>query len=250
MNMQTLSQVFSTLMSRLTTLEFYDETIDYDYGVPVFTYSLKDIETVIFNYPPKEAIKWVDICLSKILSIQNQKESVIDAITVEKYNSELGEHILATSKQKAEIKKLLYESIQTELLFYQTKLSILRESLELNTILESNSKGKNKQYYSIDPDKLVLDMRQFALLFDYLRKNKVIQPLSNDRLASYLSLLTGFESKIRTTRGLGAIPKIKSDNVVRKTKKGETEHYNLKTVKQLLQKIINQIDSDIKAENK
>jgi hypothetical protein len=250
MKKQTLSEVFAKLTSRLTTLELYNEVIDYDYGVPVFSYSIKEIETAIFNYPPKEAIKRVDICLKKILNLQNQKEAIIGAVTVEQYNEEADEHFLVTADKEQEVKKELYESIQTELLFYESKLSILRESLELNSLLESNSRSKKLQQLSILPDELALDMRQFALLFNYLREYKVIQPLKNDRLASYLSLLTGFESKIRTTKGLGAIPKIKSDKVVNKTKKGETEHYNLITVKQLLQKIINVIDSDIKAENK
>lgn len=248
MKKKTLSEVFAKLTSRLAILELYNEVIDYDYGVPVFSYSIKEIETAIFNYPPKEAIKRVDICLKKIFNLQNQKEAIIGAVTVEQYNKEADEYFLVTSNKEQEVKKELYESIQTELLFYESKLSILRESLELNSSLESTSRSKKLQQLSIPPDELALDMRQFALLFSYLRDQKVIQPLPNERLASYMSLLTGFESKIRTTKGLGAIPKIKSDKAVAKKKKNETEYFNLKSVKQVLQGIIKQIDIDIKTE--
>lgn len=241
-----LSQVFSKLTERLTVLEFFTIVI-YNGDIPVPSHSISEIESQIFNYPTDEALKWINEYLKKVEKLIKLDESIVSAVSVEDYDEIAQEYITSNNTRKTKVKRELYESVRIELQVYEEKLNNLKTSLLLNAALENETKRtKNKNYNNIPPSELKLDMRQFALLFNYLREHKIIQYLPNEQLAPLLSHLTGFESKIRTTRGLGAISAIKTDKEVSVRKKGTTEHYNLKTVKQALLDIITEIEEDMK----
>jgi len=90
-----------------------------------------------------------------------------------------------------------------------------------------------------------LDIRQTALLFDYLEKAKLILPYNNKDKASFAHYLTGHaKDKIRTDKGFGMIESIRKDR--EKPKKHEdVEFYNLKTVKNELNRVVRMINADI-----
>lgn len=246
---KTLSEVFGNLTARLDLLEFYHETIRYDYP-PIPDYSMIDeIGSHIYKYPAKDALKIVENAISRIQKLQEKGGSVVIGVAVEIEDEIYGTRI-ATEQQTKKAKEQLYESIRLQLMYFERKLSIMKESLLLNLSL-SNPKNKKSSTTLRAPDELALDERQCVLLFDYLRKMNIIQPLPNSTLSIYISILTGHsESKMRTTKGFTAINGIKADKVVAKVKKGDIENYNLKAVRESLNAIIKEINAEIEGQKK
>jgi hypothetical protein len=90
-----------------------------------------------------------------------------------------------------------------------------------------------------------LDIRQSALLFDYLEKAKLILPYNNKDKAYFTHYLTGHaQEKLRTEKGFGMIEAIRKDK--EKPKKFEdVRFYNLKTVRNELNRLVRLINKDI-----
>ncbi len=90
-----------------------------------------------------------------------------------------------------------------------------------------------------------LDIRQTALFFDYLEKAKLILKYNNSGKANFAHYLTGHsKDKIRTDKGFGMIEDIRTDRL-KPTGFENEEFYNLNSVKNQLQKVIEMIDGDI-----
>lgn len=241
---KTLSEVFGTLTARLDHLEFYHETILYN-NLPFPNYSLIDeIGSQIYEYPTKETLKIVENSISRIQKLQIRGDNIVLGVAVD-IEDEIFETRVANEQQTKKAKEQLYEIIRLQLMYFERKLSIMKDSLLLNLSI-STSKINKYSPHLMTPEELTLDERQCVLLFDYLRNKKIIQRLPNSTLSTYISLLTGHsESKMRTTKGFTAINSIKADKVVAKGKKGETVSYNLKAVKKSLQEIIKEINIEI-----
>jgi len=90
-----------------------------------------------------------------------------------------------------------------------------------------------------------LDIRQTALLFDYFEKAKLILPYNNKDKASFAHYLTGHaKDKIRTEKGFGMIKYIRED-VIKPEKYRDVEFYNLKGVRNELNRVVRMINADI-----
>ena len=90
-----------------------------------------------------------------------------------------------------------------------------------------------------------LDIRQTALLFDYFEKAKLILPYNNKDKASFAHYLTGHaKDKIRTDKGFGMIESIRKDRE-KPAKFKDTEFYNLKGVRNELNRVVRMINADI-----
>ncbi len=92
-----------------------------------------------------------------------------------------------------------------------------------------------------------LDIRQTALLFNYLKKYNVILDYQDDSLAKIVSSLTGHsEQNIRTGEGFGMIQYIKQDHPDSKTKKFKSEpNHNLIVLRYLLVEILEDLDTQM-----
>jgi hypothetical protein len=245
-----ITEVFAKLLARLSELSLYHATVNYD-ALPEVNYKLIDeIGSQIFEYSTSEALKFIDFALTKIQHLQAEEEEIVAAVNVDIEHDIYGT-MLANEVQTETAKKQLYEDIRVQLMYFSRKLSIIKESLLLNLSLKTPSKKEVEKIVIIPTDELLLDMRQSALLFYYLKEAKVIQPHVNDKLSIYISLLTGFsEQKLRTTKGLGSIPNIMSDKNVVIKKKKDTPHFNLNSVKNALQKIIKDVEFEIAERSK
>jgi len=94
-----------------------------------------------------------------------------------------------------------------------------------------------------------LDIYQTALLFFYLKKHQGINSENYNSIAKNVSALTGYsEQNIRTTKGFGVMGDILSDRAKNQHHKDEP-NYNLITVKEFTQNIIDDIDKQIVKNN-
>jgi len=95
-----------------------------------------------------------------------------------------------------------------------------------------------------------LDIYQTALLFHYLKKTKAIIEYSDASLAKFVYYLTGHsEQKLRREKGFGVIWNIIQDKA-KNMDYQDIENYNLTTLKDLLNEIIDLINKEIKANNR
>lgn len=242
----TLTEVFGDLTARLDQLEFYHETIRADFP-PLLNYSMIDeIGSQIYKYPTKDVLKIVEKAITRVTQLISKGEAIVTGVAIEVEDEIYDGTKVAPVQTTKKAKGQLYESIRMQLMLFQKKLLIMKESLLLNQSVSDTGIKKGRDF-TIPTDELSLDEFQCALLFNYLRERKVIQPLTNTALAGYVSLLTGHSAKqIRAKKGFSSIEKIMADQLVNKTKKGETVSYNLKTVKQVLQNVLAEVDREIK----
>ena len=93
-----------------------------------------------------------------------------------------------------------------------------------------------------------LDIRQTALLFDYLKRFKVILNYNTDSLASIIYALTGHSAQnIRTNKGFGIIQGIRRDEPDSKIKQYKSyPNHNLLALKKLLLEIVDDLDIQMK----
>jgi hypothetical protein len=135
-------------------------------------------------------------------------------------------------------------------------------SLEIINIIERFTNSNYGKDESVDTEELIsdiheqtsskgiLDIYQTALLFFYLKKHQAINPVNCNSLAKYVSALTGHsEQNIRTNKGFGAMGDILSDKAKNQYYK-EEPNYNLITVKEFMQKIVDDIEKQIVKNNK
>ncbi|MCD4792126.1 MAG: hypothetical protein K8R54_02750 [Bacteroidales bacterium] len=82
--------------------------------------------------------------------------------------------------------------------------------LDFSTITLSDSVKLTDKKVNMKID--ALDIRQTALLFDYLEQAKLILPYNNTNKAYFAHFLTGHaKEKIRTDKGFGMIESIRKD---------------------------------------
>lgn len=261
MDNPTLLQVFSPLLAKLTKLELYHDTIRYG-EVPDDIYLISGIEKEVFNYPPEESIALIKNCLLQIEKLKEQGEGIVNAVSVDEYNSELDKYVPANEVRKLETKKELYAAINIELNLFEFKLSMLKDilftNLQIGEGLHNDTEGK----LEIDPNKKLppplssakntpLDRYQTALLFHYLIERKIILEYSDMALGTLVGFLTGHSPNTLSKKGFGAIGRIQSDNpdAVNKEESKGIKNYNLTKVKTELESIIKEIDKEISRQN-
>lgn len=261
MERQTLLQLFSPLLVKLTKLELYHDKIHYG-EVPDDIYLINEIEKEIFNYPPKDSIQLIENCLIRIEQLKEKGESIVSIVSVDDYNIDMGEYIPASEQKTNETTKELYDAISTELNLFEFKLILIKELLITNqsfgqesalspNMLEIDKEEKLPKPIS-GPNETPLDRYQTALLFHYLIDRKIILQYSASAMGRLVGMLTGHSPNTLEKKGFGAIAAIMSDNpeaVNKKESKG-IKHHNLNKVKSELTQIIKDIDTEISRQAK
>lgn len=260
MDRLTLLQVFSPLLTKLTKLELYHDTIRYS-EVPCDFDLINGIEKGIFNYPPKDAIALIDKCLSLIEPLKEKGEEIVALVSVEMYYDELGDYGPATESKVKETKEQLFKSISSELMFFEYKLNNLKEVL--TDILASSDEAQGKtlelniarrtplpEYKEKGRKIETLDIYQSALFFQYLKETGIILPYDPNSLAKFIAHLTGHsEQNVRTCKGFSVIDQIKSDKAGNAVEMKGHPNYNLTKIKTALLEIIAEVDSEITRQN-
>lgn len=257
---------------------FNDEAIDiiYERG----EYPLKERFDVkinktyhdIFKYDLKNAFDEFNLEINKNLKIELLHEKIpsyIEKLRKEltTWNDKISEHEIEINSKKKwfyvnknidleflksdGISNSIIDSISEVFLFQKNNIIKILKHLK-DAESDSSDTGEidlpeNSIQNMETPEKVneALDIYQTALLFDYLRRYKGILPYKDIGLAKLVSTLTGHsDQNIRTTKGFGAISYIISDKAKNKNH-AKTPNYNLTTVKQFLQIIIDEIDREI-----
>ncbi|MBL7739291.1 MAG: hypothetical protein JNK14_08720 [Chitinophagaceae bacterium] len=248
--------LFSDLFTRLNHLEKYHEIVIKG-SLPIpNTLMINRITNEAYNYPNDEVLKAIDFSIGKINTLQGYGRRIVDGVGVEVEDAVHG-YVQATIEEAEKEKDALYENICNELKFYSAKLLAIRETLifgnELEKVNNTDSvKALLLKAKELPTEMLELDIRQFALFFQYLRDVHVLpkeRHLPNYKLAIPLSLMTGFSPKtIANEEGFGDIYNIKSDANCHLDGTNKP-FYNLNSVKRTLEKILALVDADIKEQS-
>jgi hypothetical protein len=133
------------------------------------------------------------------------------------------------------------------------KKNVFRELDLIKNYIPENKKVR--VFSSRNPDAISkLDIRQSALLYHYMEEAELYIKYKYDKDKSFLvHYLTGYsDQRIRTTEGFGELNSIKGARRIKQEnnddkKNKEIEFYNLISVKEALNDVIELIDKDIEA---
>ena len=206
-----------------------------------YNFQLDQINESISDYLEnirKESTKWFE----SITEFEINQDSQIKWIYISKNNDQ-------SFLKSKELNDYMIEDISYIFRFIKNRSLEILNSLETLENPSNEDKGFNisEDMISTIPSPLgipgVLDIYQTALLFHYLKKYRGINNISDNSLGKLVHLLTGHsDHNIKTIKGFGAIADILADR-----KKNQNfdniPNYNLFTLKDFLQKIIDDIDA-------
>jgi hypothetical protein len=254
--------LFSDFLYQLNILKDYRKSFHYledsNYVVPEsIPYDLPQLSRESLAYDPKEVLDIVEFALKEVEYLLNMGESLVDKIST--YSTINYEEINQMSTPYPELKDEILKGIILELNYYSYHLGLLKDQ-QIRLISSTSQIGsqviERRTEINIDENfrlpelkikakTVVLDRYQSGLLFQYLKEHNVIQDFSNIALAKIVSLLTGHSDETLRREVFGAIDHVKKDKKKNKIL-AQGPNHNLTAVKNILNSIILNIESDMK----
>jgi hypothetical protein len=250
--MHTINEVFLELDMRIDVLRNLWNQID----ASQLTRPLKgisDIERNIFKFK-EEAGERIDISLQELNQLLDRGISIIPPGMFS--GDPHDENILTLEDLQKDAEKEredAYKSIKAEITFYIKKLTLLKEK---QTVSENQPTSNNTTITlgdnfnfpilkTTNPDTIpILSKDQLALLFHYLRENKIILPYDDKSISKLVMNLTGYSDETLRQNSYRKIHDLKKE-IPHNNRNSEKS--NLLILSEALKKVLKEIDKEIKS---
>lgn len=248
--MQSINDVFSELDSRIDNLKSLSTSglarnhLSYEYDVSI-------IQRNLYKFP-NEAGPRIEISIKELKDLKSLGISLINKYQLSGEFDSFEDNSVFTPKTielDDKTRKRYYKLAKDEIDYYLKELNLIKLSL----VSQKSNNHNSPIAITLSPDfsfpqlrleypdaEPVLNKSQLALLFQYLKNEKLILPYEKSSLSSLVMHLTGY-----------------SENTIRKDltylddlKKPTKRQNNLSILKDYLQKVITAIDTDIKSQKK
>ncbi len=251
---QGIYAVFSDLLERLNELSFFEGDILFpdSVGDELSFVELDNLSSNLKGFSSVEVSDALDYILNKVEKLLAKGENIVSNISV-RVLSPLGMDVSADEDTTKLVRSNLYFCIKTELYYYGSQLTKLMDFIKISQIQQENHGQeqiidtdyieKLPKFATAPQEKSVFYPKHTALLFHYLKSNKVF--IGNDALplSKHLHYLTGHsDQNIRKYLSPNEIDLLKNDGH-EKLQSGKNK--NLSFLKEHLQQVLTDIQKDL-----
>lgn len=251
-----IDEIFHPLRTRLYKLE--NSNVEHEDGIydgieDYCSRKIQPILTGIFAFDSKVSLKFIDNILTSIEQLEASASDIVKNVTGDYWG--FNSDVVISSGNNA--KKEALRDIQSELAYYKDNLTKLKAQLLNNFSEDRKIETRTREEIELPEDfnlpkvksgsKVGFDKYQSAILFHYLKETGAIRMISDSSLSKIVSFLTGHSEQNIRQDGFGKIWDVLKDK--EKNKSITEPNHNLIIVKNLLEGITLQLDSQIKLNN-